>query len=77
MTGTTSLGAVFCSQQATDTRFQGLDTAGIDFAPLTFQVATRPVDAAALEPASYVTGGAISTGPLHWDAGDDNLPGPQ
>lgn len=69
----TKLGStiVYCAKYAEHTRIHALDHARIAFAPVTFAL-TANAQAIAHVPAAHATVAGFT-----WDAGDDDLPGPQ
>jgi hypothetical protein len=54
-------------------RIVALDAAHLDFAPMNVQLKTSPNENVALAAPSYAP--SLSTGPMTWDAGDDDLGG--
>ncbi len=64
-----------CAEMSYFWNIGALDHAHADFAPFDVAVATSRGDVT-LAYVSYLGATARSTGPLAWDAGDDDLPGP-
>jgi hypothetical protein len=65
-----------CIRRRTFRRLVALDRLQLQVQPIAIDVAA-PLDASRIgEPAAYLPGGAVSSGGLTWDSGDDDLPGP-
>lgn len=69
--------ATFCRTFVNDTHFHALDQARITFEPLAFTLAASPTTAEPPSPLPYVSSVTATVPATTWDAGDDDLPGPQ
>ena len=69
--------ATFCKSFVRDVRFHALDQARIMFAPQPFALAVSPASTLPPTAPPHVTTATLTVPATTWDAGDDDLPGPQ
>ena len=66
-----------CSQQLQYTEIRALDKATLAFPTLIEAIQTSPTASGTLEPIGYATTAQLTVAARTWNAGDDDLPGPQ
>ncbi|MBA3818587.1 MAG: hypothetical protein H0X17_06815 [Deltaproteobacteria bacterium] len=67
----------FCAIHTDYTRIVALDHARVAFAPVAFRFQSAPTPALPPATLAHVPPDFAVTAPITWDAGDDDLPGPQ
>lgn len=66
----------FCTGGKEYERVIALDRARLDLDPISMTFATAHPEGGSFEKVTYLPNGTLTTPPLAWDGGDDDLPGP-